>query len=85
MSGGGHMAPSTVVSGRVREALDGMSARDLEEMQRLIEQRLRECSICRSDGAETYRVSRRGTVASILLCPACFNKHRLPEGRVKEE
>lgn len=81
MSGGARTGGSTVVNERVRDALDGLSARDLEAMRLAIDARLRACAVCSEDGATAYLITHRGTRASILLCPSCFNHHRLPESR----
>lgn len=75
------MASNIGVSDKIKDALDGMSARDLERMRELIDRRLVSCLLCGNDGAERYRVSRKGVVASLSLCPACFESHRLPEIR----
>jgi hypothetical protein len=53
---------------RIEEALDGLSARDAERLKALLEKRLQSC------------VSQRATF-TLLICPACIEKHRLPEGR----
>lgn len=84
MSGGERMAASTGDHDRVKDALDGMSARDLERLRDLIEVRLLACILCGQDGASRYRVSRHGTRATLLLCPACFERHRLPDERTIE-
>ncbi len=73
---------------KIKDALDGLSARELEHMRDLIDKRLAVCAICESDGAFPYRVAApeaRGKArASLMLCPACFEKHRLPESRAEE-
>jgi len=78
------MVVSIGVSDKVKDALDGMNARDLEHLRELIDQRLVACVLCGADGASHYRVSHRGAVASMTFCPACFDRHRLPEGRAEE-
>jgi hypothetical protein len=71
---------------KMRDVLDAMSARDLEHMRELISRRLVMCVVCNSDGADMYRVLRVGkaTYASMAFCPACFERHRLPELRSEE-
>lgn len=70
---------------RIDAALDGLTARDQEELARRLQLRMRACRTCGGDGADAYTIVgtglRKGTRASILLCPACFEQHRLPEGR----
>jgi hypothetical protein len=67
----------------LQDAIDGMSARQVRELMHLAEKRLRECAICGNDGADRLLVQKkvRGstTRASLLMCPACFERHRLPE------
>ena len=69
----------------IQDAIDGMTARQVEELKQLAEKRLRQCAVCRSDGADALRVQRKvngsSTYASLLMCPACFERHRLPESR----
>jgi hypothetical protein len=69
---------------KIQEALDGLSTRDLERMRELIDRRLVQCVICNEDGAINYRVIHKGVKASLAICPACFEKHRTPEGRSEE-
>lgn len=73
----------------IDDALDAMSARDLERLQGKIERRLRACAIDGNDGAVACRVtaptSRGHAVFSLLLCPACIERHRLPEGRSEDQ
>lgn len=63
------------------DALKGLTRKQLEELQVRIERELRSCTLCGTEGAEAYAVSRKGTRASLLLCKPCFERHRLPEGR----
>ena len=85
MSGGGNMGMTTGFDAeKMRDVLDAMSARDLEHMRELIARRLVTCIICNNDGAEMYRVSHRNLTASMAICPACFERHRLPESRSEE-
>jgi hypothetical protein len=71
----------------VDDALDGLPARDLERLKERIERRLRACVIDGQDGAIACRVSaklgasRSDVRFTLLLCPACIEAHRLPEGR----
>ena len=82
MSGGGNMGMTTGFDAeKMRDVLDAMSARDLEHMRELIARRLVTCIICGHDGAEMYRVSHRSAIASMAICPACFERNRLPESR----
>lgn len=79
------MADPIGVSDKIKDALDAMSARDLERVRSLIDRRLVSCIICHADGAYRYRVSRRATCVTMTFCPACFEKYRLPEGRAEEK
>lgn len=65
----------------MRDALDGLSARDLERMRGLIDRRLRECAIDGNDGAIAVRCRTKDkwdAVFTIMLCPSCVERHRLP-------
>lgn len=67
----------------IKDAIDGMSAREVERLIAIATERLMRCAICDSDGAERYRVrngSRRPVEISftLLLCRACVERHRLP-------
>ena len=80
----------TAQSGTVHaleDAIDGLPARRLEELKTRIERRLRACAIDGVDGALPVqaRVRIRGmdTRMTFLLCPACIERHRLPEGRAE--
>lgn len=75
------MVQPTVDHDRIRDALDGMSARDLEGLREMIDRRLVTCLACGSDGAFRYRVTSHGLSASLPLCLGCFEKHRLPAKR----
>jgi hypothetical protein len=71
----------------IDDAIDGLPARDLERIQARIAKRLQACVIDGRDGAipvaARFRPSTAASEAriSLLLCPACIEKHRLPEGR----
>ena len=73
---------------KITDALSSMSRRDLEDLQEQIAQRLLVCVVCGSDGAYPMRVSgggpSKGSIAALTICPACFEKYRLPEGRLKK-
>jgi RNase P subunit RPR2 len=70
---------------RIDEALDGISARDAEELKRRLEQRLEVCAACGGDGAAPVKAQARlrgnEVRMSLRLCPACIERHRLPESR----
>ena len=70
------------------DALNGMTKRQLEDLRVRIDRRLQACAIDGNDGAIPVRATSRigkGTVAfALLLCPACIERHRLPEGRAAE-
>jgi hypothetical protein len=66
------------------DVLKGLTRRQLEELAAKIALELQTCAICETEGALPYRISRKGTVASLLLCKPCFEKHRLPEGRAED-
>lgn len=73
---------------RLADVVDGLSARDAERLRELLDQRLKVCAIDGFDGADLYLVRKSGRAgdrerASILLCPACFERHRLPESRAE--
>ena len=69
----------------VDDALDGMTARQLEELRTRIDRRLRACAIDAEDGAVPVRASAKlrgsSVTFTLLLCPACIERHRLPERR----
>lgn len=68
----------------IDDALGGLSRRRMEDLKARLEAALKTCILCGSEHADdymTYPRSNRGMRASIRLCPACFEKHRLPEGR----
>lgn len=73
----------------IDDALDAMPARDLERLRSRIDRRLRSCLVCNADGAIAVRVSAkpRGqhAVFSMMLCPACIDRNRLPESRADTE
>lgn len=70
------------------DALKAMTKRQMEELRERLDKELQSCSICGSEGAEAYTVSKstRGETkthikASLLLCKPCFERIRLPESR----
>lgn len=76
------MTPPTTID----DALDGLPARDLERLRARIDQRLRACVLCGSDGAlavhaRAKAIGGNDTQFALLLCRACIEKHRLPERR----
>ena len=69
---------------RIDAALDGLSAREVEQLRRRIDRRLQQCVIDGNDGAVPVRCtakSHSGATFTLLLCPACIERNRLPEGR----
>lgn len=70
------------------DAIDSMSARDVEALKARLEKRLQACIICRGDGAVPVHGRRKiGGVESrlaLMLCPACIERHRLPESRATD-
>lgn len=69
---------------RVDEALDGLSRRELEELQGRVARRLQACTVCGGDGAVPCRVQAKipsEARFTLLLCRPCIERHRLPEGR----
>jgi hypothetical protein len=68
---------------RIDDALDGFSARELETLRTKIDQRLQSCLVCGADGASPVRAEQPETGAriSLMLCPACVERNRLPESR----
>lgn len=75
------------MAGRIDEALDGLSRRELEALAGRITTRLAACALCGNDGAVACRVTAKlpsHTTFSLLLCRPCIERHRLPEGRSAE-
>ncbi len=78
---------------RLGDALDSMTSRDLERLQEEIARRLVKCVVCGGDGAVPVQAvvkrgvsaGRSGTRATLMVCPPCFSKHRLPEGRSRAD
>lgn len=72
---------------RIADALDGLTARDLEALRGRIDRRLQVCAIDAADGAIPVKVAARlrGNEArfTLLICPACIERNRLPEGRAE--
>jgi len=71
------------------DAVDAMPARQLEELRSRIDRRLQACVLCGADGAVAVKgqARLRGNEVrfSFLACPACIERHRLPEGRATQE
>lgn len=71
----------------ISDAIDGLSAREAEELRDRLELRLRRCAIDDQDGAVPVRISWRTSTgelrAALMLCPACLERHRLPETRAE--
>ena len=69
------------------DAIDSLSAREAERLKERLERRLQRCIICDSDGAIPVRVTihRPSAAFTLLMCPACIEKHRLPESREERE
>lgn len=69
------------------DALNGMTKRQLEDLRGRIDKRLQACAIDGNDGAVPVRATARrgkGSVAfTLLMCPSCIERHRLPEGRAE--
>ena len=66
------------------EALEGMSRRQLEELQGRIARQLEGCALDGREGAEHYLITGRHARASIRLCRPCFERLRLPPGRAAD-
>lgn len=71
---------------RVDDALDGLTRRELEELRGKIEKRLLTCVIDGNDGAVPVRCTTKSPAAvfTLLLCPACIERNRLPESRADD-
>jgi hypothetical protein len=69
------------MSDRVKEALDGLSARELEQLREQIDRRLAVCIIDGADGALPVRAISKSVAFTLMLCPACIERYRTPEGR----
>lgn len=72
--------------GRLDDALDSLTKRDLERLQARIAARLISCVLCGAGEASFYVVAPKSHSggrgrASMAFCPACFAKHRLPDAR----
>jgi len=72
----------------LEDAIDAMSAREVERLLELAQRRLQRCAICNSDGATHFRVTgktgQNSLTFALLLCPACVDKHRQPESRADD-
>lgn len=70
----------------LEDALDGMDARRLERLRAAIDRRLAACVIDpHHTGAVRVAIRWGSTSASMMICPACLERHRLPELRVPSE
>lgn len=69
----------------IDDALKGLTRRQLEDLRERLEKELQQCTVCGTEGAVAYTVSKKGVRASMLFCKPCFERHRLPEGRVVDE
>lgn len=71
----------------IDDALDGMSARDLERLRTRIDKRLQACVIDGVDGAVAVSVRAKldgsQSTFSLLLCRQCIERHRLPDTRAE--
>lgn len=69
------------------DALDGMTRRQLEDLVSQATRRLASCLLCGETGAVgvacSLKKGDRGTRFTLLMCPACIEKHRLPESRAE--
>ena len=65
--------------------LKSLTRRQLEDLRESIDKELQSCVVDGREGAELYRISKRGQRASIMLCLPCFEKLRLPELRSSED
>ena len=70
---------------RIDDALDGLSARETEALIARAQRRLRACAVCHEPGGEPMVVRRANIQASMVICPACFARHRLPELRAEKK
>jgi hypothetical protein len=72
----------------LEDALDSMSAREVERLLELAQRRLQRCAICNADGAVHFRVAgktaQNSLTFALLICPSCVEKHRQPEGRADD-
>lgn len=66
------------------DPLSGLSRRELESLAARVAKQLASCVVCEREGAHDYLVSAHSIRASIRLCLPCFERFRLPEGRVSE-
>jgi hypothetical protein len=72
----------------LEDAVDGLSARDAEKLKAKLERRLQRCAIDGQDGAFAVSITWTRTgggqhKATLLMCPACLEHHRLPELRAE--
>ena len=73
----------------IDDALDGLPARELERLRARIDKRLQSCFHCGNDGATPVSASvrhgtQKGSRMTFLMCPACIERHRLPESRAED-
>jgi hypothetical protein len=71
---------------RLTDALDSMTRRQIEALVAAAQRRLASCVLCGADGAAPVLASvptpaGNSQRVSFMLCPACIERHRLPEGR----
>lgn len=64
-----------------REAIKGLSKRQLEELADAVARELQACTLCGTEGARSYVVQATGFKVSMLFCKPCIEKNRLPEAR----
>jgi hypothetical protein len=74
----------------VIDALDAMSARDVERLIVHAQRRLAKCFACGTDGAfpatiSSKRGGRNSSRASLRICAACWDRTTLPEARAVSE
>jgi len=71
---------------KLEDALDGLSAREIEALRAKIDKRLQACVLCDNDGAIPVHCTmrRKGARFTLLMCVPCIERHRLPELRSEE-
>lgn len=69
----------------IDDPIKDLTKRQLEDLAERIQRELQTCIACGNIGAEPHlvRPPRKGTPASLLICPPCFEKHRLPPSRAQ--
>jgi hypothetical protein len=73
----------------VIDALDAMSARDVERLIVHAQRRLARCFACGTDGAFPVTITSRlghsgSSRASIRICVGCWERATLPEARASD-